>query len=106
MIRRPPRSTLFPYTTLFRSQVVYLTDLPAITQTRDGSGNPVSCSQAIYGSNTTATAALNLPAVTKQQDHITAGSRGCGSTPNLITVQHTYDTTGNPVTDTHGDNHP
>src|SRR2546430_13641383 len=24
MIRRPPRSTLFPYTTLFRSQVHYL----------------------------------------------------------------------------------
>src|SRR5689334_23428954 len=23
MIRRPPRSTLFPYTTLFRSQLVY-----------------------------------------------------------------------------------
>src|SRR3712207_7678770 len=23
MIRRPPRSTLFPYTTLFRSEVVY-----------------------------------------------------------------------------------
>src|SRR3712207_7406318 len=30
MIRRPPRSTLFPYTTLFRSEVVVheLTDLP------------------------------------------------------------------------------
>src|SRR3712207_7295994 len=28
MIRRPPRSTLFPYTTLFRSEVV---DLPART---------------------------------------------------------------------------
>src|SRR3712207_7076695 len=31
MIRRPPRSTLFPYTTLFRSQVMdtlmYLTDV-------------------------------------------------------------------------------
>src|ERR1039457_7536840 len=26
MIRRPPRSTLFPYTTLFRSQVVRLDD--------------------------------------------------------------------------------
>src|SRR3712207_8798959 len=26
MIRRPPRSTLFPYTTLFRSQVVRLRD--------------------------------------------------------------------------------
>src|SRR2546426_5710002 len=24
MIRRPPRSTLFPYTTLFRSEVVFL----------------------------------------------------------------------------------
>src|SRR2546430_8047927 len=29
MIRRPPRSTLFPYTTLFRSVPVWLTD-PAI----------------------------------------------------------------------------
>src|SRR5690554_7678315 len=27
MIRQPPRSTLFPYTTLFRSQVVELDDL-------------------------------------------------------------------------------
>src|SRR2546428_5606168 len=26
MIRRPPRSTLFPYTTLFRSQMVFLMD--------------------------------------------------------------------------------
>src|SRR5256885_9012352 len=26
MIRRPPRSTLFPYTTLFRSDVGHLTD--------------------------------------------------------------------------------
>src|SRR3712207_7407672 len=26
MIRRPPRSTLFPYTTLFRSPCVYLVD--------------------------------------------------------------------------------
>src|SRR5258708_17929322 len=25
MIRRPPRSTLFPYTTLFRSDTVYMT---------------------------------------------------------------------------------
>src|SRR2546428_3752418 len=29
MIRRPPRSTLFPYTTLFRSWVVRLQDLGA-----------------------------------------------------------------------------
>src|SRR3712207_7204539 len=29
MIRRPPRSTLFPYTTLFRSRVHRLRDRPA-----------------------------------------------------------------------------
>src|SRR5258708_29622431 len=28
MIRRPPRSTLFPYTTLFRSDVIVLDDAP------------------------------------------------------------------------------
>src|SRR2546430_9618036 len=30
MIRRPPRSTLFPYTTLFRSRVGILADLYAL----------------------------------------------------------------------------
>src|SRR2546425_10912057 len=32
MIRRPPRSTLFPYTTLFRSVDVRFTDLPGTWQ--------------------------------------------------------------------------
>src|SRR5256886_13354060 len=32
MIRRPPRSTLFPYTTLFRSPVVPISDLRALAQ--------------------------------------------------------------------------
>src|SRR3989454_123089 len=42
MIRRPPRSTLFPYTTLFRSQSgVAFAQQPAI-QVRDGAGNPVN----------------------------------------------------------------
>src|SRR3712207_7570615 len=31
MIRRPPRSTLFPYTTLFRSQVPHFFDAGLIT---------------------------------------------------------------------------
>src|SRR5438067_6363439 len=30
MIRRPPRSTLFPYTTLFRSKALLATALPTI----------------------------------------------------------------------------
>src|SRR2546430_13500085 len=32
MIRRPPRSTLFPYTTLFRSQFVHCVRAPRPTQ--------------------------------------------------------------------------
>src|SRR5256885_7786447 len=45
MIRRPPRSTLFPYTTLFRSNLILLTDgtdvgskldLPAATAAAKG----------------------------------------------------------------------
>ena len=31
MIRRPPRSTLFPYTTLFRSDWLYTSGVPAKT---------------------------------------------------------------------------
>src|SRR2546430_10110750 len=34
MIRRPPRSTLFPYTTLFRSHFVPLTGLRCLNDTR------------------------------------------------------------------------
>src|SRR3712207_8824518 len=39
MIRRPPRSTLFPYTTLFRSQRVTAHDLPVLLgELHDGVG--------------------------------------------------------------------
>src|SRR3712207_7513387 len=37
MIRRPPRSTLFPYTTLFRSNVVDITLMPAMPGTMTSS---------------------------------------------------------------------
>src|SRR3989441_731657 len=38
MIRRPPRSTLFPYTTLFRSEAVEVTKAsPALSTTASGS---------------------------------------------------------------------
>src|SRR3712207_8367552 len=40
MIRRPPRSTLFPYTTLFRSELVHLdVDGPLATITLDSPHN-------------------------------------------------------------------
>src|SRR3712207_8953345 len=38
MIRRPPRSTLFPYTTLFRSRVSVGTDPGLALHTRKGTG--------------------------------------------------------------------
>src|SRR2546425_9664790 len=40
MIRRPPRSTLFPYTTLFRSQVPTVRKSLTVMATRSG---PSSC---------------------------------------------------------------
>src|SRR2546429_3258855 len=51
MIRRPPRSTLFPYTTLFRSSAAVASSLPVFLPrsppgTRPGSGtNPSSRKQ-------------------------------------------------------------
>src|SRR2546422_4368236 len=36
MIRRPPRSTLFPYTTLFRSRLVDLLEHPVISNDVEG----------------------------------------------------------------------
>src|SRR5947209_16982068 len=46
MIRRPPRSTLFPYTTLFRSTLLWLTDadLDMTLFDNTGAGTPLSSS--------------------------------------------------------------
>src|SRR3712207_8087631 len=41
MIRRPPRSTLFPYTTLFRSRVEQLGGPPALPHVEEGSARGV-----------------------------------------------------------------
>src|SRR4051812_49738512 len=46
MIRRPPRSTLFPYTTLFRSVTLVLEDMHALVQ------NMPSDMSKGHGSNT------------------------------------------------------
>src|SRR2546422_5264337 len=44
MIRRPPRSTLFPYTTLFRSACV---DVPVIADADTGYGNPLNVTRTV-----------------------------------------------------------
>src|SRR3712207_7921203 len=41
MIRRPPRSTLFPYTTLFRSDSPALSPFPAV-ELRSRRGSPLA----------------------------------------------------------------
>src|SRR5258707_5186971 len=48
MIRRPPRSTLFPYTTLFRSQVssVWASRVPGVRNRREVSSGPPRSSPA------------------------------------------------------------
>src|SRR2546428_8382568 len=45
MIRRPPRSTLFPYTTLFRSSMIFQRSLPASKATTVGTAPPRAMSR-------------------------------------------------------------
>src|SRR5260370_40575215 len=70
MIRRPPRSTLFPYTTLFRSAKV-----------TDVAGNPSSASATF--TVTEDTTAPNAPTV---PDLIAASDSGTSSTDNITNV--------------------
>src|SRR2546423_693559 len=49
MIRRPPRSTLFPYTTLFRSTVSLLIITTAVFATEKANLFPRSSSQKVAG---------------------------------------------------------
>jgi RHS repeat-associated protein len=83
----------------------YLTDLVALSQQQDGNSTPWSCSQSVYGSNSGYNAPPTVPDVTQAQSYSVAGSGGCTGTSNLITVQHTYDSTGNAVTAIDGDGH-
>src|SRR3712207_9033559 len=79
MIRRPPRSTLFPYTTLFRSvaeEVFFRGSVYAAA----GAARPVLASTAVYGLATTATrnpalvlASVPMGLLFAQQRRITGG---------------------------------
>src|SRR3712207_8700737 len=69
MIRRPPRSTLFPYTTLFRSSL--------------SSRNPGRDGRVVFDAGTTSLAARNL--VEAQDAAVFLGSGGAEQ-PLLITA--------------------
>src|SRR3712207_8632676 len=53
MIRRPPRSTLFPYTTLFRSTVVRFRKADASPRRSKKSGSPRPLERTIASSSRT-----------------------------------------------------
>src|SRR5260370_10698368 len=73
MIRRPPRSTLFPYTTLFRSEKSGLTIL--ILCGLQGSGKTTTCGKlarllASHGRKPLLVAAdLQRPAAVRSEEH-------------------------------------
>src|SRR2546430_8793731 len=60
MIRRPPRSTLFPYTTLFRSHA------PSAPQTRPSSSRPTTASRKAQR-NTSAVPARSSKALRSEE---------------------------------------
>src|SRR5258708_16265912 len=75
MIRRPPRSTLFPYTTLFRSQSVPLRLESSVTD--------LSTRAAGYGMPGVSVDGMDLPAV--HAAAVTAVARArAGGGPSLI----------------------
>src|SRR2546425_8488036 len=76
MIRRPPRSTLFPYTTLFRS-VVFLTEIMPVNVRTTGFALAYSLATAIFGGFT--------PALSTFLIHVT-GNR---AVPGLRSEEHT-----------------
>src|SRR3712207_8122843 len=63
MIRRPPRSTLFPYTTLFRSTLMYTTLLPDSPSTETGSSGPCHFGGWRYSST------ICLASATRSEEH-------------------------------------
>src|SRR5258708_21109425 len=69
MIRRPPRSTLFPYTTLFRSLVARLiVMLPKLTLSGSTAGAPGG-SGAARRRNTALMRATSSRASTRSEEH-------------------------------------
>src|SRR2546425_8421159 len=89
MIRRPPRSTLFPYTTLFRS-VVFLTEIMPVNVRTTGFALAYSLATAVFGGFT--------PAISTYLIHVTGNravpglwlslAAACGLVASLLARPH------------------
>src|SRR5438132_471692 len=70
MIRRPPRSTLFPYTTLFRSsvdkQASHFVHIPGLSYS--GVKSPTECQQSLFESHFASRQSLSDCPVTKSSN--------------------------------------
>src|SRR5256886_3874219 len=81
MIRRPPRSTLFPYTTLFRSRTATLTVNPAALLSL--ALNPTTVTG---GGNSTGTVTLNGPAPAGGASVTLSSNNTAATVPGSVTV--------------------
>src|SRR3712207_7545192 len=68
MIRRPPRSTLFPYTTLFRSTSAAASSTARAAAPTRLSVGTFGCADAVPGTAPSATASAIAPA-TRSEEH-------------------------------------
>src|SRR3712207_6989829 len=68
MIRRPPRSTLFPYTTLFRSNATAEDPVSAVLDLTDGEGADVVC-EGVASAETMEHAARMLRRRGRSEEH-------------------------------------
>src|SRR5256885_7370602 len=83
MIRRPPRSTLFPYTTLFRSpRLSVATSEPAWCLCARGSPLPKECAASFDPSSLTATA--RSPRMCRSEEHTSELQSPCNLVCRLL----------------------
>src|SRR5438034_8734489 len=66
MIRRPPRSTLFPYTTLFRSHELYARTLASLTGGRVARPSRTRLAERLHAA---AKGEVDLQAVKRSEEH-------------------------------------
>src|SRR5438093_8616691 len=89
MIRRPPRSTLFPYTTLFRSLVLEATPKRVTAYRRGGetvtvSGEGLKFAERMLDSRTPPTRRIRRGAVIRIQKEIGRATSELQSLTNLV----------------------
>src|SRR5256885_4779020 len=82
MIRRPPRSTLFPYTTLFRSGSVYVDSMSLMKKL------PVSVSVSLSGGNINLSF-LTQGATSRSEEHTSELQSPCNVVCRLLLERKT-----------------